>query len=174
MPRIGVTGHTRLSVEAADFTLRALTAVLREHTCPELHGVTCLARGADQLFARAVLAARGTYEVVLPAEDYRERIVGPAGRKAFDELLGKATAVRTMPFRRSNRQAYFAASTDMLERCEVLFAVWDGEPSRKLGDTAHVVATARERRMPVEVFWPTGSFSTPAGPQVAGTPGTAH
>ncbi|HEY8473613.1 MAG TPA: hypothetical protein VIL37_13390 [Natronosporangium sp.] len=154
MPRIGITGHTRLSREAATFTLETLTAVLRERADPDLHGVTCLARGADQLFARAVLAARGTYEVVLPAEDYQERIVDRADRRTFDELLGKATAVRTMPFRRSSRTAYLAASTDMLDRCEVLFAVWDGGPSLGVGDTAHVVSMARARRIPVEVFWP--------------------
>lgn len=154
MPRIGVTGHTDLSGEDAALMLKTLTEVLRQYPSPDLHGVTCLARGADQLFARAMIAARGTYEVVLPAEDYQERIVGKAGRKSFDELLRKATAVRTMPFRRSNRRAYFAASTDMLDRCDLLFAVWNGEPTRRLGDTAHVVSVARQRRMPVEVFWP--------------------
>lgn len=30
-------------------------------------GVTCLARGADQIFARVVLDLGGTVEVVLPA-----------------------------------------------------------------------------------------------------------
>jgi len=159
LPRIGVTGYTRLSSEAAALTFGALTTVLREYAGRSLHGVTCLARGADQLFARAVLEVRGTFEVVLPARDYRDRVVGKHGRKAFDELLDQATQVRTMPFPRSDRQAYFAASADMLDRCDLLFAVWDGGPSRVIGDTAHVVSVARERQIPVEVFWPPGSRS---------------
>lgn len=163
MPRIGVTGYTHLSVEAAAITFDALTAVLREYAGPDLHGVTCLACGADQLFARAVLAVNGTFEVVLPAEDYRERIVGSEGQEAFDKLLDRATAVRTMPFSTSSRWAYLAASRAMLRRSELLFAVWDGQPSRQLGDTAHVVSVARDRRIPVAVFWPPGSRSIPAG-----------
>jgi hypothetical protein len=155
--RIGVTGYTRLSAEAAALTFNALTAALREYAGRNLHGVTCLARGADQLFARAVIAVRGTFEVVLPAQDYRERIVGTDGRAAFDELLDRATKVRTMPFAHSSRKAYLAASSDMLDRCDLLFAVWDGGPSRKTGDTAHVVSVARARRIPVVVFSPTGS-----------------
>lgn len=153
MPRIGVTGHARLSPAVGARVLDSLTAALAGYAGRDLHGVTCLARGADQLFARAVLAARGTFEVVLPARDYRQRVIGRDGR-GFDELLGQATGVRTMPFARSSRRAYLAASTDMLSRCDLLFAVWDGGPSRNLGDTAHVVSVARDRRMPVMVVWP--------------------
>jgi hypothetical protein len=161
LPRIGVTGYTRLSAEQAALTFDALTAVLRDYG-PDLHGITCLARGADQLFARAVLAVNGTFEVVLPAKDYRERIVGRQGGKAFDELLHQATRVRTMRYWRSSRRAYLAASNAMLVRSDMLFAVWDGGPSQELGDTAHVVSVARNRRIPVAVFWPPGSRSTPA------------
>lgn len=157
MPRIGVTGYTRLSTEAAASTLDALTAALREYAGRELHGVTCLARGTDQLFARAVLAVCGTFEVVLPARDYRERVIDTEGRAGFDELLDRATEVRTMPFARSSREAFFAASATMLSRCDLLFAVWDGRPSRQTGDTAHVVSIAREQRIPVRIFKQTSS-----------------
>jgi hypothetical protein len=162
VPRIGVTGYTSLSGEAAALTLEALTAVLHGYAGPDLHGVTCLARGADQLFARAVLAVRGTFEVVLPARDYRDRIVGDEGRKDFEELLEQATTVRMMPYSTSSRRAYLAASTAMLSRSELLFAIWDGGPSKEVGDTAHVVSVARDQRIPVAVFWPPGSRSTPA------------
>ncbi len=37
-----------------------------------LTGITCLAKSADQIFARAVLDLGGTLVVVLPAADYRE------------------------------------------------------------------------------------------------------
>jgi hypothetical protein len=47
-------------------------------------GVTCLACGADQLFAHAVLDVGGAVEVVLPAADYRERKVKPANTAEFD------------------------------------------------------------------------------------------
>jgi hypothetical protein len=154
MPRIGVTGHAELSTETSRRVLDATTAALREYAGPQLHGITCLAHGADQLFAKAMLAVRGTFEVVLPARDYRERMTGGRARAAFDALLRRATKVSTMPFARSSREAYLAASTEMLDRCDLLFAIWDGQPSRNKGDTAHVVSVAQDRQMEIRVIWP--------------------
>jgi hypothetical protein len=77
--------------------------------------------------------------------------------------------VETMPFERSSRDAYLAASETMLSRCDLLLAVWDGEPSRNVGDTAHVVERAREHDVPVEVLWP----PAPPGPAAPATPAGA-
>lgn len=157
MPRIGVTGHVHLSGSSAGLVFAALTEALREYAGSDLHGVTCLAQGTDQIFARAVIALAGTFEVVLPAADYREVMVDRRDRAAFDELLGKAVSVWTMPYAQSTRKAYLAASEAMLNRSDLLFAVWDGQPTKELGDTAHVVASARNRRLPVTVLWPAGA-----------------
>jgi hypothetical protein len=43
----------------------------------ELVGITYLARGSDQIFARVVLECGGAIEVVLPAADYRECKIKP-------------------------------------------------------------------------------------------------
>jgi hypothetical protein len=86
-------------------------------------------------------------------------MIGSDGRAMFDKLLDQATEVRTMPFARSNREAFLAASTSMLDRCDLLFAVWDGAPTREVGDTAHVVSVAQGRQIPVKVFWPNGADS---------------
>jgi hypothetical protein len=142
-------------------TAELVSARLREHLsrypAGSLHGVTCLADGADQLFARVVLALGGTYEVVVPATDYRRRSVRPGNRAAFDELLDRAVTVTYMPFDRSGRTAYMAASQELLRRCELLLAVWDGQPSAVLGDTADVVRAAQARNLPVVVVWPDGA-----------------
>ncbi len=63
-------------------------AVLAEF--PGVVGVTCLARGADQAFARAVMDLGGRFEVVLPAADYRDRKVRPDNAADFDELIARA------------------------------------------------------------------------------------
>jgi|HigsolmetaAR201D_1030396.scaffolds.fasta_scaffold21955_2 hypothetical protein len=157
MPRIGITGHVLLADGTAELVYARLAEELQPYAGPGLHGITCLADGADQLFARAVLALDGTYEVVIPAVDYRERAVNQDNLAAFDELLDRATVVSVMPFPRSNRQAYLAASMELLNRCERLIAVWDGTPSVDIGDTADVVRVARERRIPVTVLWPDGA-----------------
>lgn len=157
MPRIGVTGHVLLADGTAELIYQCLTDELRPYAGPDLHGVTCLADGSDQLFARAVLALGGSFEVILPAHDYRLQAVQWHNRPAFDELLVRATAVTRMPFKRSSRKAFMAASEELLRRCDLLLAVWDGNPSIVLGDTADVVRTATARHLPVTVLWPAGA-----------------
>lgn len=157
MARIGVTGHVVLADGTAELVYARLTEELRPYAGPDLRGITCLADGADQLFARAVLACDGSYEVVIPASDYRRRAVQAHNRAAFDELLRLATSVSYMPFPQSGREAYLAASMEMLRRCDRLFAVWDGNPSADIGDTADVVRVAQSRDLPVTVLWPSGA-----------------
>ena len=155
MPTIGVTGHVKLSDGSAELVFDALVAELRTHAGAAVHGITCLAGGADQIFAQAVLALGGSFDVVLPADNYRAELSG-AQQRAFDELLDKADRVRTLPYAAPDRAAYLAASEAMLDESECLIAVWDGLPSQNVGDTGHVVSTARKRGIPVFRCWPTG------------------
>jgi hypothetical protein len=100
-----------------------------------------------------VIEARGRLDVILPAEDYRNRVVRRNEIAVFDDLLGKAVSVRHAA-KASGRTAYAFASEMLLKECDMLFAVWDGTPSRRLGDTADVVRTARESGVNVHVIWP--------------------
>ena len=97
-----------------------------------MRGVTCSARGADQLFARAVLDLGGRVEVVLPASDYRERKVKPDNAANFAKLIGEAAVVITMSFETSSRDAYMAASEHVLATVDAMVAVWPplGRPRR--------------------------------------------
>jgi hypothetical protein len=154
--RIGVTGHSNITPDTVTSVRAALHAVLAEAPRP-LVGVTCLARGADQVFARAVLDVGGEVEVVLPAADYRERKVKPDNAADFDDLIGKAGKVTTMPYPESNRDAYMAASHHVLDTVEAMVAVWDGQPADGRGGTGDVVDAARERDIPVSIVWPDGA-----------------
>ncbi|WP_019632779.1 hypothetical protein [Actinomadura atramentaria] len=155
MTRIGITGHSDLTTATSDLVYRALTDLLVPFD--DVTGVTCLARGADQVFARAVLDAGGTLEVVLPARDYRDAKVKPDNRAEFDALLGRAAAVKYAPFEVSNREAYMAASEILVGGVDRLIAVWDGRPASGHGGTGDVVIHARRENVPVDVVWPTGS-----------------
>lgn len=135
----------------------ALRTTLSAHRGDELVGVTCLARGADQIFAAVVLELGGAVEVVLPAADYRERKVKPDNAAEFDRLIASAAAVHTMPLPTSNREACLAASEHVMANVTQLIAVWDGNPPDGAGGTGDVVRTARERGLPVTVIWPAGA-----------------
>lgn len=79
------------------------------------------------------------------------------GRHLDQELVGLTNLADLLPFTESTPQSHMAASEVIVDRCEVLLAVWDGEPSRGYGGTADVVAYARKRETPVEVLWPEGA-----------------
>ena len=156
--RIGVTGHANLGRPMAVRVRSALADALRPYAGPDLVGISCLCRGADQIFARAVIEARGRLDVILPAADYRRRVVREHEVAVFDDLLRKAGSVRHAA-RASGRTAFASASEMLLKECDMLFAVWDGTPSRRIGDTADVVRTARESGVDVRVIWPDHSSS---------------
>lgn len=154
---VGITGHTRLTADTAQLIMDALREALKDHASSAPHGVTCLAEGADQLFADAILEAGGTFDVVLPALDYRDAAVTPENHPTFDRLLASASSVSYMPFAESQPVAYLAASQELINRCSRIFAVWDGSPATHAGGTAQVVSVARAAGLPVQVIWPVGA-----------------
>jgi hypothetical protein len=156
MPRIAISGHRGLPPATERLVQDALTVALERARGPSLVGVSCLADGADALFAEAVLDRGGRLEVVVPAVQYRAGL--PADHhKTYDRLLEAAAEVHRLDLQASNSEAHMAASERMLDLTEELFAVWDGLPARGYGGTADVVASARRRAMPVTVIWPPGA-----------------
>src|SRR5439155_17613465 len=118
--------------------------------------------GADQLFARAVIAVGGTFEVILPSPDYGDRFVHPRNRPAFDRLLSRAADVTYVAGDGADEEAFVAANDELLRRCDRLIAVWDGAPSAAPSATAQVVARAVALALPVKVVWPPGTERIPA------------
>ncbi|MET9711709.1 hypothetical protein ACFW3Z_25255 [Nocardiopsis alba] len=157
MTRIGITGHSNLTADSVPLVHRALAEALAPYKDGDLVGVSCLARGADQIFAEVVLEAGGRLEVVLPSVDYREAKVKPYNLEQFDDLLMRSTLVRCMPHKTAGRQAYEDANEAVLGGIDRLIAVWDGQPSGGKGGTGDAVEAARGRGVPVEVVWPDGA-----------------
>lgn len=164
MTRVGITGHSDLTAHSAVVVAAALRHVLCRHArVGRLVGVSCLAPGADQLFATVLLELGGQLEVILPAPDYRQHQIAAADAGAFDGLLDAATSVRVMGFERSCRQAYAEANAVLLASVETVIAVWDGAAATRLGSTGDVVASARQLGIPLSVIWPPGAArATPA------------
>ncbi|WP_067693141.1 hypothetical protein [Nocardia jejuensis] len=157
MTRIGVTGHMNITPDSVPLIRDGIVRILVAAGDPaDLVGVSCLARGADSVFARAVLDVGGRLEVVLPTRGYRERKVEPDHVELFDELIARATQVRTMDFDEAGAPAYEAANEAVLSCVERLIAVWDGESGERSG-TGTVVALADARGLPIDVIWPEGA-----------------
>jgi hypothetical protein len=152
--RFGITGHqvlpTRIVDRAEEHWQRVLPIGM------QLYGVSSLAEGADQLFAAHVLAAGGVLEAILPCEGYAGSLVTDDGRARLEELRRAATTVTTLPHPQPSDKAFLAAGQAMVDRCDHVFAIWDGQPARGVGGTADIVAYARSRGRPVTVLWVDG------------------
>lgn len=146
-----------LTPDSVPLVYAAITNALSQYGSDDLVGISCIARGADSIFAKAVLDVGGKLEVILPAANYREQKVKPDHAPQFDELMRRATKVQVMPFAEANRDAYEAANEVLVSSCERLFAVWDGQGAVDKGGTAAVVEYARSKSLSVEVIWPEGA-----------------
>lgn len=147
--RVGVTGHRTFAEVAA---VAALVDDLLAGLGPRGRVVTSLAEGADRLVARRAARLEGwAHEVVLPLDpaDYETDFADETSVTEFRLLLASAAAVDRVPDAPTREDAYLAAGRVVLDRCDALLAVWDGQPARGLGGTAEIVAEARARALPL-------------------------
>ena len=107
------------------------------------------------MFAVAALETNNSISVIIPCENY-ESTFNSADRGHYLALLARATRTETLNYIEPSEQAFFAAGKVIVEKCDHLIAVWDGEASRGLGGTADVVAYAKSVGKPTTVFWPEG------------------
>lgn len=170
--RVGVTGHrlnkldasdvTRLKREVAQALARLRTAAdefaraqLEPRARCKLHVVSPLAEGADRIVAEAALKQGAELIVLLPfpRDDYALDFGTPSSRADFAKLLEQAAEVRELDGRRestrSRNAAYSRVGTLVVERSDMLIALWDGEKPDGTGGTAQVIEFARKSGKPI-------------------------
>jgi hypothetical protein len=159
--RIGVTGHRVIAdAEAvAGAVDRALDQVLGGACADSQRPIevwSSLADGADRLVVHRVLTRpHATLVAVLPLEpdEYRTDF-DAASALEFDQLVEVADTLQVTGAgpSGSRESAYERAGHAVVDGCDVLLALWDGEPSRGRGGTAEIVAEARRRGREVIVI----------------------
>lgn len=155
MLQLAVSGHRGLSNETEAWVAAELRRVVESKGATELVGISCLADGADALFAAAILDLGGRLIAVIPATTYRDGLPA-AYHSTYDALLGKASETIALDRDVSDADAHMHASLRMLEHADELIAVWDGQPARGYGGTADVVQAATDKGVPVTIVWPPG------------------
>ena len=155
MRRIAVSGHRGLRGPTSVLVEKAIRAAL-EAAGPDVTGISCLADGADQIFARAVTDLGGRLEAIIPAGQYRDGLPADA-HPEYDRLLAMAENACCMMFTEPTPESFMTASEVMVDNADMLYAVWDGLPARGYGGTADVVAYALARGKPVTIIWPAGA-----------------
>ncbi len=149
--RIAVTGHRGPGPSADGVVGAELRATLLPYAADGFTGVCLLGDGADELFARTVLAAGGRLEAVV-----LQPRAGVAERTEPADLMARCVRVRRVPCDEVTGAARVAAGLALLQDADLLVAVWDGKPTRGPGDTAEVVQAAHRSGVPVVVLWPEG------------------
>jgi hypothetical protein len=137
--------------------------------------LTPLAEGADRLVAREVLGDKegrmpSRIEVVLPLEksDYLRDFDTEESRREFNELLDLArrpVSLRTKSLdnefpgdnqketrEQMRKNAYRNVGRYVVDHCDVLIAIWDGQDSRGKGGTKEIIDYARSRKRPIWII----------------------
>ena len=153
---IGVTRHRFLAEveKLADGVDQALERIIAAVPGPNrsLTLLSALAEGADLLVAQRVLLrsrARLIVPLPLPLEDYRQDFSSENNWQEFRCTLAAAQKVVIFPEAGVRPQVYQAAEKYILENCDVLIALWDGQPALEPGGTGEVGLRARARGMPI-------------------------
>ena len=169
--RVGVTGHRNLNAEVLQSVRPRLRAVLETvQQAAEsarrasgaaysddpvlLRATSPLAEGTDRLLAAEALSIGYELQCPLPflRGEYIQDFAGEASVQEFDDLLARAIAVVELDGCRAPESApYETVGRLVLDHCDILIAVWDGQQARGKGGTANIVAMARRRGIPV--FW---------------------
>ncbi len=154
--RLGIAGHRKLRATwvlrwRVDRGLKRIRRVIRGAGI-DVHVLTALAEGADQLVAeRAVRVLGASLDVQFPmsAEHYRATFSPGPSLDKLDQLLDHAIRTRSLPDRADEDEAFRRGSEVLVRRCDILFAVWDGKLARGPGGTGDSVTLARAIRRPV-------------------------
>jgi hypothetical protein len=151
---LGVVGH-RILAEPAKIRAGVQRGLRRiDETFPgrTLTVLSALAEGTDRLVASEVLARPGALLVaVLPLAqaDYLTDFESAASKAEFLKLIGSAHEVIELPPQATRDAAYQSAGDYIVNHCDVLMTVWDGQDAQGQGGTGATVARARQKQIPL-------------------------
>ena len=155
---IGGVGHRVLSSgtqrELLQAIERALTGELETNRRDAASALLLIsvADGADRLIIQAAARLGIPYTCVLPCSPgcFEEDFLIRASVLEFRSLLEGAQEIVEPPQKASSRlEGYSWVNELIVERANVLLAVWNGEPAKGAAGTANSVALATRRGCPV-------------------------
>ncbi len=154
MIKIGITGHRIFAnpepIEVG--ILSVLSRIASTYSQENIVVISALAEGADCLFAKIAISkfqAKLVVRLPLPVLDYRKDSSTPKAIKIFDELLQLSTDITCEETMNNREDAYFAAGKYVLDHCDILVAIWDGQIAQGRGGTGDIVHLAREYGRPL-------------------------
>lgn len=138
--RIGITGHQQRAGIRWQWVREQIAAQLQARASL-IEGYSSLAEGSDQIFAQTVLDLGGTLYAVIPMPAY-ERVFSSHGLQEYLALKSRSKPI-VLEAQQTDEISFFTAGKFIVEKTEIIFAVWDGQPSEGFGGTADIVDFAK-------------------------------
>jgi hypothetical protein len=154
MIRIGVTGH-RILANQEKIRLRIGDVLNRLNTSfheNEWEIVSALAEGADCLFVEEAMNQLSAHLVaVLPlsVSEYLNEFHYASNKSAFELLLSNAKNIVRIDQKALREESYLEAGRYIVDHCDILVAIWDGEKAQGIGGTGDIVKLARQSSLPL-------------------------
>jgi len=151
---IGFTGHRNLPDEKMSREcIRSFLAEKKAATPCIVYGVSSVAEGADLLFAESCGQLGIPLRVMLPfPRDEFLRKFDAATRARAEQVMQNAVSLEVTGDLAFSEQRYYECGVEMVQRTQLLVALWDGQPPKGLGGTADIVAFATTMGRPVVCF----------------------
>ncbi len=151
---IGVTGHRILAEQEkiAAGVDAALERIVARYPDRRLVALSALAEGADRLVVERILRRSGAglrALLPLPRAQYLADFGTERSRREFLDLLARAEEVVELSPGATREASYEAVGIQVVDQCDVLIAIWDGEDAQGQGGTGAIVERARARGVPL-------------------------
>lgn len=138
---IGVTGHQNLiSNKVKKWVQKLLSEYLSKYD--DIVGFSCLAEGADQVFAEEILKKGFNLVAIIPSHNYEKSFSSKSARINFNDLLLKSSNIINLSFKNPSEEAYWEAGKTIVDSSDLVLAIWNGKEAEGLGGTGDIVKYA--------------------------------
>jgi hypothetical protein len=144
---IGIVGHRYIDAEPTEaFVRQACHDILAgaRRRQQHLQALSALAAGADTIFAQTALSLHIPLHVIRPFDEYAGDFSTEEALHTYDRLKAEAASERRLPFVTRSVEAYYAAMREVVDRSDLLLAVWDGQEGKGKGGTSDAITRVRE------------------------------
>ncbi len=85
----------------------------------------------------------------MPIDQYLMDFPSEEAKFEFHNLLDQAEEIIELPHPSSRDEAYAAVGKYLIDHCDLLIAIWDGQVAKGKGGTGEIIQIARERGLPL-------------------------
>ena len=144
--QIGITGHQ--ARDGIDWSwVRDTIRVELSKIGGIERGLSSLAAGSDQVFAEVALGLGVPVLAVIPMPNYEQYFKGNDLAK-YRRLLRQCDVMH-LNYCGDDARAFLEAGKKIVEKSDMIFAVWDGKQAEGQGGTGDVVIFAQQKGKPV-------------------------